>query len=967
MAYFDKRAEKDLKKLIKCLTGFQEGSDNFTLSHEFALSNFRFHRYLAVDSHKVTRQLHGVCEKFAIHSQPHKHEVFKRLTDKFLNSPLLIDQDLMKSDAHYGILSILMLLSESPVSHHYKEQVSKPKTEEKDNFDWTSYLLEGIEIPSFLSSDEEWSNDEAASEPEDEVQDSGIHVNESDDTLVTTTLEHSEHVEQHAGKDWISNNVVVQYWHGDVEKHVFGGHPTSSLAKQWDLYLYEKQPFHQFGSKFTMTETQVVRETIWLLFGMSDMFVYKYTDNKCTCNADIQVSHLTPNALYSLLYYFARYGQMVYHLHQFIEEIITHSGNIDYKVSQTFQAFASSLSCFLQQFKSELCIIEKDIMKQDKNVSLSELKERIQPQLEVVATLYDIYNIGVNNSNGNSAVLLTAFYNTLLELQSNTVENTDRLKVCTVLSIWLTSTQPFINIIDEWISNGKLVDPAKEFIISRNEEIQTNSNEYWEKGYTIYGVSAQQSKLQQQQFTKDTPSESVGIPGFLEPILYSVISAGKSMDLVASLGRLTEKKLNLSEGDRISLFESFTKSLYGVWDIDESEDIDESSDSDDVVIDISQQQLTEVNLLLQHDAKLQSKQYTLSSKKSFSSGLPHELMDVFTDRPLDIQLVMHRCLYPHIIKKCNRASSHLVKLLKTEYHLLDYLAAMRYFYLMEAGDAMYDFYTDVFERLRLQEYWQDVTYLTNALQEAVHMHHSKHMSRLTVSVEPVSKTKRLPINALDVLTLHYKVPWPVNVVLNPECQQIYNAVFRLLLQIKRAKYCLEQLRFSDLTNVVSPSPKNCESENQHLVHRIYLIRVQLLHFVDCLHNYIMTRILHTTGWEFQQQLDTAVDLNQLLDVHTHYVKTIYERCLLNKKMGYVREAIIKVLNLALNFQKRWDGGLHTITEPILDKMEEEFKKCHYFLSKLFANTVKRGVFPHLELLAQSLQTSYMNATAHTKK
>ena len=69
--------------------------------------------------------------------------------------------------------------------------------------------------------------------------------------------------------------------------------------------------------------------------------------------------------------------------------------------------------------------------------------------------------------------------------------------------------------------------------------------------------------------------------------------------------------------------------------------------------------------------------YILFFFRSYSGELHCKLMDVLTNSPLDIQLIMHRCLYPHIIKKCNRASGHLVELLKTEYYLLDYLAAMR--------------------------------------------------------------------------------------------------------------------------------------------------------------------------------------------------------------------------------------------------------------------------------------------------
>lgn len=37
----------------------QEDDENFDLSYQFAMSNFKYHRFLDVDSHKVTRIVKG--------------------------------------------------------------------------------------------------------------------------------------------------------------------------------------------------------------------------------------------------------------------------------------------------------------------------------------------------------------------------------------------------------------------------------------------------------------------------------------------------------------------------------------------------------------------------------------------------------------------------------------------------------------------------------------------------------------------------------------------------------------------------------------------------------------------------------------------------------------------------------------------------------------------------------------------
>ncbi|XP_070534275.1 gamma-tubulin complex component 5-like [Ptychodera flava] len=969
MAYLDKKVDKDTRRLIKHLTGFEEDSENFQTSVQFALSNFRFHRFLNVDSHKLDRTIDGVCEKFAVHSQPEKKEAFKKLTDSFLNSPLSSGESHTKTDVHYGLLSLLLNLSDSPVNHSFQERQATPK-QEKDEFDWGKYLLEGIEIPRYYhySSDEDWSDDEATSQQP--ANDTGIKDAQPEEVPRALELAGSP---LHSGKEWIAQNVMVQYWHGEVEKGMWSSYPASNIGRKWEKHLYETQPFFQLGTKTMMTEAQIVRETIWLFCGATDGFVYKLQDGRIRCNPEIQVSHLTPNALYSLLNQFVRFGQMMYHLRGFIEDTICSPGShqdSDHRMSQTMQAFASSMSKFLQrEFQTQLCKIEKQVMEQEQSVTLIELKERLFCELEQVSALHEIYEMGVVDSNGNAAVLLTTMYDKILLLQTNTMEAVDKRKVCLILGLFIQSIRPYLEIIDGWISNGTLTDPANEFIISRNKEVKTESCDFWEKGYTFHSIPAEQQDTESKDQQVSAPSQQevqdveVGIPGFLEPILYKIVLGGKSMDLLDSLRRLTGTAVEKSQ-DRTPMFDQFVSSMCELWKLDNAISQVESQDEDDSTVVSLVSMATDSSKLLQQNAMMQSKKYDIKPKRSEPDGLYHKLLAVFQERPLDIQVAMYRCLYPHIDTKCTRSSRQLVELLKSQHKLLDYLAAVRGYFLMEAGDTMYDFYTEVFEKLRLQEHWQDVTYLNLALQEALQAHHAEDIDRLRVSVEPVGRTGRLLINALDGLTLHYKVPWPIDVVLNDRCQRIYNEIFSLLLQVKRAKYCLDQLRFTDLLSTLHAEPTPTQSANAH---RVQLLRVHLMHFVNVLHNYIMTRILHSTGLEFQQQLTTATDLNQVIEVHNNYIKTIYERCLVNRKMGYVREAIIKVLNLTLNCQKRWDAGVNAITEQSLESMEEEFKKCNYFLSKLFANAVKRGAFPHLEMLAQSLLSTAENEDAYKQK
>uniref|UniRef100_A0A8C9DXA6 Tubulin gamma complex component 5 n=1 Tax=Phocoena sinus TaxID=42100 RepID=A0A8C9DXA6_PHOSS len=85
----DGRQERDVRELVRLVAGVQDEADpNFQLALHFAWSNFRFHRFLDVNSHKVEKTIEGIYEKFIIHSDLSKAASWKRLTEEFLNASL---------------------------------------------------------------------------------------------------------------------------------------------------------------------------------------------------------------------------------------------------------------------------------------------------------------------------------------------------------------------------------------------------------------------------------------------------------------------------------------------------------------------------------------------------------------------------------------------------------------------------------------------------------------------------------------------------------------------------------------------------------------------------------------------------------------------------------------------------------------------------------------------------------------
>jgi len=162
-----------------------------------------------------------------------------------------------------------------------------------------------------------------------------------------------------------------------------------------------------------------------------------------------------------------------------------------------------------------------------------------------------------------------------------------------------------------------------------------------------------------------------------------------------------------------------------------------------------------------------------------------------------VELLLTECLTPLIEDSCTRASCSIIELMKTDFCLLDHLAAMRNFFLLEAGDAMHQFYVEIFNKARQREVWQDISFLNSLIQEALQPRFPEAVERLVVSLSTSGATSRSQLGqSLHGMALDYRAPWPVNIVIDSSCQKLYNLVFLFLLKLKQAKWSLDELRFS---------------------------------------------------------------------------------------------------------------------------------------------------------------------------
>ena len=72
---------------------------------------------------------------------------------------------------------------------------------------------------------------------------------------------------------------------------------------------------------------------------------------------------------------------------------------------------------------------------------------------------------------------------------------------------------------------------------------------------------------------------------------------------------------------------------------------------------------------------------------------------------------------------------------------------------------------------------------------------------------------------------------------------------------------------------------------------------------------LLSKILHSTGLEFQREMAEATDLDLVIAMHARYMCRVHERCLLHKKVQFIRDIVTQVLNMALTFADHWNDGV----------------------------------------------------------
>ena len=934
---FSSKLRKLASKLVSSLTDFDVGSDNHESCVEYSLSNFYYHRFLTPDSDKVHRQVNGLVDKFLVHSQPEKSKSLKEMFHEYLESDLS-DVSFCKSSVHYSLISILLNLSEKPLYHNYEKIVPSVTQEVKDSFDWTAHLLDGEDNPT------NWPWNET---PPD-----------SDDELVST-IDAAELLPSDAGPDvkpkpfkvpmsepsFADSNLVQIYWKL----------PKVKIKPALNCSL--KTPSSVMLNDSNITEANVIREVLWLLSGHSDLFVFPFKNGQHAVSQHVHLSHLSNSSLQETLNIFASCGDVVTKLRKFVFSTSLH-------VSSTYEAFAASLSKYLDWLISDLVEIENKVKLQKDTFLLQDLHESLSSHTQVLQLLNDVYDCSISTDSAEetnsvkTSRLLRVLYQSLLDESDIALASADPIVELTpidvLFNLWLDSVKPYIDITDKWISKGVLEDEKHEFVISK-DTTDCHQPSFWYEALVTYD-----------DVEKTCP--------WLSPLLTTIVAGGKSMEILKTLSAMLKQSEKGFQDVLSSVNEVLSEPVYKYI-------------LDDLNVTAQSILHTQSDAVIPHEIKSSSKDVLLRS--NFTRLISHASasstvlkMDKHFVNSKPLSVLINKALRPVIELKCNYANRRLVEVFKDQFELLKALNQFHNFHLMAWGDAMHQFTVGISEYLLSSDaILSDLVGVNILMQEALSYTRSDEKVFVQLRQQTIEQEKdggvdtktsaektshHLSIDVTDCIELHWKVDWPISLVLNEKCIQIYNKVFSYLLQIKRALFCVESLKFSTIyrSSTIHGAPqrrygassiKAMTAEEKR--HRMAILRARILHLLQHWHGFVMTSVIQAEKHVFSTKFYDAKTMDDILSAHNVFLERILSLCLLNEAnqaSKLVQGTLRKIMTLSITFNLLWNSGIEVIQDRTLLKHESAFHECSEFLGRILKTIANRGAVPILDSLAYSI-------------
>ncbi|RBQ74845.1 hypothetical protein FVER14953_07885 [Fusarium verticillioides] len=268
--------------------------------------------------------------------------------------------------------------------------------------------------------------------------------------------------------------------------------------------------------------------------------------------------------------------------------------------------------------------------------------------------------------------------------------------------------------------------------------------------------------------------------------------------------------------------------------------------------------------------------------------------------------------------KYNTSSTTLRNTLFEECGLWSALEAMERLYFMSDGAATEAWTSSLFGKLdALDPNWNNRYSLTSVAQEAFTT--LVDMTRISIYISPTGlkvpllKARDSVKSVLPSTKVNYRVAWPIRMILSEDSNTQYDAIFTLLLQLKRALHVLHKRKILENYWI--------DHDNWDERALYYSLRNNLLWFCTTLQTYLATLVLAPNCAKMRQDMQEAHDVDAMMRVHAAFLKQVVDEACLGSRLTPIRECFLDMLDLAIRLEQAQTVNMTKETE----RMQQFFR------------------------------------------
>ncbi|AEO56261.1 hypothetical protein MYCTH_2300990 [Thermothelomyces thermophilus ATCC 42464] len=299
--------------------------------------------------------------------------------------------------------------------------------------------------------------------------------------------------------------------------------------------------------------------------------------------------------------------------------------------------------------------------------------------------------------------------------------------------------------------------------------------------------------------------------------------------------------------------------------------------------------------------------------------------------------------------KHHTAAATLRELLFSSYGLSESLHALHHLYLMSDGARSDSFASSIFRHLdNFSNSWRDRFTLTEIAQEAFSACVDTYRLSADIDSRGLTHSALACRNSvrisLPAIRLHYRLSWPVQIVITEEGIRGYQTLFTFQLQARRA--------LSILRHPIAPlQRRDGGSRGTAGMARYYLLRSKLLWFANAIVTYLTTLVFAPNTARLQADLrsstsaattptsttPTTADVDDMIATHAAFVSRIVEESCQGAKLRPIRDAMLDIFDLAIRL-----ADVQRAEVAKLEEEEMEISRLSVMSSPFKASPARKG-------------------------